>query len=280
MKIGIYVFATEYTIRIDELAREAEQRGFESLFVPEHTHIPASRRSPWPGGGDLPREYWHTLDPFVALAAAAAATSTLRLGTGICLLTERDPIVNAKEAATLDLLSGGRFELAIGAGWNAEEMENHGTAFATRFRVMSERARAMKVIWTEEEPEFHGEFVDFDPIWSYPKPVQRPNPPILVGGETDHTLRRVVDWADGWFPRGRGGFDPAEGMARLKAIADEAGRAMDTIDVSLFGAPPKPEALDQAEEAGVTRAILALPSNDRDDVLRRLDRHAELLRSA
>ena len=280
MKIGIYIFATGYTIRIDELAREAEQRGFESLFVPEHTHIPASRRSPWPGGGDLPREYWHTLDPFVALAAAAAATSTLRLGTGICLLTERDPIVNAKEAATLDFLSGGRFELAIGAGWNAEEMENHGTAFATRFRVMSERARAMKVIWTEEEPEFHGEFVDFDPIWSYPKPVQRPNPPILVGGETDHTLRRVVDWADGWFPRGRGGFDPAEGMARLKAIADEAGRAMDTIDVSLFGAPPNREALDRAEEAGVTRAILALPSNDRDDVLRRLDRHAGLLRGA
>ena len=280
MKIGIYIFATGYTIRIDELAREAEQRGFESLFVPEHTHIPASRRSPWPGGGDLPREYWHTLDPFVALAAAAAATSTLRLGTGICLLTERDPIVNAKEAATLDFLSGGRFELAIGAGWNAEEMENHGTAFATRFRVMSERARAMKVIWTEEEPEFHGEFVDFDPIWSYPKPVQRPNPPILVGGETDHTLRRVVDWADGWFPRGRGGFDPAEGMARLRAIADEAGRAMDTIDVSLFGAPPNREALDRAEEAGMTRAILALPSNDRDDVLRRLDRHAGLLRSA
>ena len=277
MNIGIYIFATDYTIRIDELAREAEQRGFESLFVPEHTHIPASRRSPWPGGPELPREYWHTLDPFVALAVAAAATSTIRLGTGICLLTERDPIVNAKEAASLDLLSGGRFELAIGAGWNAEEMENHGTAFATRFRVMSERARAMKVIWAEEEPEFHGEFVDFDPIWSYPKPVQRPNPPILVGGETDHTLRRVVDWADGWFPRGRGGFDPAEGMARLKAIADEAGRPMDTINVSLFGAPPNREALDRAAEAGVTRAILALPSNDRDDVLRRLDRHAELL---
>ena len=277
MKIGIYIFATDYTIRIDELAREAEQRGFESLFVPEHTHIPASRRSPWPGGPELPREYWHTLDPFVALAVAAAATSTIRLGTGICLLTERDPIVNAKEAASLDLLSGGRFELAIGAGWNAEEMENHGTAFAARFRVMSERARAMKVIWAEEEPEFHGEFVDFDPIWSYPKPVQRPNPPILVGGETDHTLRRVVDWADGWFPRGRGGFDPAEGMARLKAIADEAGRSMDTIDVSLFGAPPNREALDRAAEAGVTRAILALPSNDRDDVMRRLDRHAGLL---
>ena len=277
MKIGIYIFATDYTIRIDELAREAEQRGFESLFIPEHTHIPASRRSPWPGGDDLPREYWNTLDPFVALGVAAASTSTIRLGTGICLLTERDPIVNAKEVATLDLLSGGRFELAIGAGWNAEEMENHGTAFATRFRVMSERARAMKVIWAEEEPEFHGEFVDFDPIWSWPKPIQTPNPPILVGGETDHTLRRVVEWADGWFPRGRGGFDPAEGMARLKRIADEAGRSMDSINVSLFGAPPNREALDRAAEAGMTRAILGLPSNDRDDVLRRLDRHAELL---
>ena len=277
MKIGIYIFATDYTIRIDELAREAEQRGFESLFIPEHTHIPASRRSPWPGGPGLPREYWHTLDPFVALGYAAAATSTIRLGTGICLLTERDPIVNAKEAATLDLLSGGRFELAIGAGWNAEEMENHGTAFATRFRVMSERARAMKVIWAEEEPEFHGEFVDFDPIWSWPKPVQTPNPPILVGGETDYTLRRVVDWADGWFPRGRGGFEPAEGMARLKRIADEAGRSMDTINVSLFGVEPNRAALDQAAEAGMTRAILGLPSNDRDDVMRRLDRHAELL---
>jgi len=277
MKIGIYIFATDYTIRIDELAREAEERGFESLFIPEHTHIPASRRSRWPGGPELPREYWHTLDPFVALGYAAAATSTIRLGTGICLLTERDPIVNAKEVASLDLLSGGRFELAIGAGWNAEEMENHGTAFATRFRVMSERARAMKVIWSEEEPEFHGEFVDFDPIWSYPKPVQTPNPPILVGGETDHTLRRVVEWADGWFPRGRGGFDPAEGMARLKRIADEAGRSMDTINVSLFGAEPNRAALDRVAEAGMTRAILGLPSNDRDDVMRRLDRHAELL---
>ena len=277
MKIGIYIFATDYTIRIDELAREAEQRGFESLFIPEHTHIPASRLSPWPGGPELPREYWHTLDPFVALGYAAAVTSTIRLGTGICLLTERDPIVSAKEAASLDLLSGGRFELAIGAGWNAEEMENHGTAFATRFRVMSERARAMKVIWAEEEPEFHGEFVDFDPIWSWPKPVQTPNPPILVGGETDYTLRRVVEWADGWFPRGRGGFDPAEGMARLARIADEAGRSMDTINVSLFGVEPNREALDRAAEAGVTRAILGLPSNDRDDVMRRLDRHAGLL---
>lgn len=279
MKLGIYIFATDYTIRIDELAREAEARGFESLFVPEHTHIPAERRSPWPGGGDLPKEYWHTLDPFVSLMAAAAATKTLRIGTGICLLIERDPIVTAKEAASLDLLSDGRFELAIGAGWNAEEMENHGTAFPTRFRVMSERARAIKVLWTEEEPEFHGEFVNFDPVWSYPKPVQRPNPPILVGGETDHTLRRVVDWADGWFPRGRHGFDPVEGMERLRRIAGEAGRSMDTLSASLFGGPPRKETIDRAAEAGMNRVLLPLPSNDRDDVLRRLDAHTELLRS-
>jgi probable F420-dependent oxidoreductase len=277
MKIGAVIFATDYSIAMTELAPALEARGFDSLFVPEHTHIPTSRRSPWRGGAELPPEYSHTLDPFVSLATAAAVTSTLRLGTGICLVTERDPIVTAKAVASLDLVSGGRFEFGIGAGWNAEEMENHGTAFATRFRVMSERARAMKVIWSEEEPEFHGEFVDFDPIWSWPKPVQTPNPPILVGGETDYTLRRVVEWADGWFPRGRGGFDPAEGMARLKRIADEAGRSMDTINVSLFGMEPNRAALDRAAEAGVTRAILGLPSNDRDDVLRRLDRHAGLL---
>ena len=177
MKIGICMFATDYAMRIDDLAREVEARGFESLFVPEHTHIPTSRRSPWPGGANLPREYWHTLDPFVALTAAAAATTTLRVGTGICLLPEHDPIVTAKEIASLDLLSNGRVDVGIGAGWNAEEMENHGTEFATRFRVMSERAKAMKTLWTEEEPEFHGEFTDFDPCGRtrnrYRNPIRR-----------------------------------------------------------------------------------------------------------
>jgi probable F420-dependent oxidoreductase len=277
MKIGAVIFATDYSIAMTELAPALEARGFDSLFVPEHTHIPTSRRSPWPGGAELPEEYKNTVDPFVGLAYAAASTKRLRIGTAIALLTERDPIVLAKECATLDLLSGGRFELGIGAGWNAEEMENHGTTFKDRFKVMCDRAKAIKAMWREDTPEYHGPFVDFDPIWSYPKPVQRPNLPILVGGETDHTLRRVVDWADGWFPRGRGDFDPAEGMARLKAIADEAGRPMDTINVSLFGMEPNRAALDRAAEAGVTRAILGLPSNDRDDVLRRLDRHAGLL---
>lgn len=277
MKVGVFLFATDYAIRVDALAREAEARGFESLFVPEHTHIPTSRRSPWPGGAELPKEYWHTLDPFVSLMAAAAATTTLRVGTGICLLTERDPLVTAKAVASLDVLSDGRVEFAIGAGWNAEEMENHGTAFATRFRVMSERAKAIKTLWRDRAPEFHGEFVDFDPVWSYPKPVQRPNPPLLIGGESVHTLRRVVEYGDGWFPRARGGFDPAQGVAQLRTVADQAERDLATLTISVFGAPPDAAALEGYRKAGIDRAVLALPSAEADAVLPVLDSHAKLL---
>ena len=191
MKIGATIFATDYCIALTELAPALEERGFEALFVPEHTHIPTSRRSPWRGDGELPLEYSHTLDPFVALAAAAAVTSTLRLGTGICLVTERDPIVTAKAVASLDLVSGGRFDFGIGAGWNAEEMEHHGTRFETRFRVMEDRVRAMQAIWTQDEARYEGEFTSFEPSWSWPKPVQKPHPPILLGGETVHTMRRT-----------------------------------------------------------------------------------------
>ncbi|MCP5150440.1 MAG: LLM class F420-dependent oxidoreductase [Ectothiorhodospiraceae bacterium] len=274
MHLGVYIFPTDYSIRIDELARALEERGFESLFVPEHTHIPACRRSPWPGGGELPREYSHTLDPFVGLAVAAAVTTRLRVGTGICLLTERDPIVTAKEAASLDLLSGGRFELGIGAGWNAEEMENHGTAFETRFRVMCERAKAIRAIWHDDEASYHGEFVQFDRIWSWPKPVQRPNPPIILGGETRHTLRRVVEFCDGWMPRGRSFRDPAAEMARLRQHADEAGRDVASIATTIFGAPPKPEFLDGCRANGVHRALFTLPSEGRDAILPMLDKLA------
>ena len=277
MDIGITIFATDYSIRIDELAREAESRGFESLFAPEHAHIPSSRRSPWPGGPELPREYWHTLDPFVGLVAAAAVTSRLRLGTGIALLTERDPILTAKESATLDLLSEGRFELGIGAGWNAEEMEHHGTVFADRFKVMMDRALAIKTVWTEEEPEYHGDFVDFDPIWSWPKPVQRPHPPILLGGESRHSLRRIVRHLDGWMPRARGGFDAASEMARLRRFAEEVERDASTVSVSVFSAPADAESMDSYREAGVDRAILSLPSKGRDDVHPLLDRLSALL---
>ena len=277
MKIGVSMFATDFAMRIDALAREAEARGFESLFVPEHTHIPTSRRSPWPGGAALPKAYWHALDPFVSLMAAAAATSTIRIGTGICLVTERDPLITAKEVASLDLLSNGRVEFGIGAGWNAEEMENHGTVFETRFRLMSERAKAIKTVWRDETPEYHGEFVDFDPVWSYPKPVQVPNPPILIGGESIHTLRRVVEYGEGWFPRARGGFDPAANVARLKAVADAAERDMATLSISVSGAPPDAEVLDRYREAGIDRAILILPSANADAVLPVLDGHARLL---
>jgi probable F420-dependent oxidoreductase len=278
MDIGAFIFPTEYSIRIDELARALEERGFESLFVTEHTHIPASRRTPWPGGGPLPKEYAHTLDPFVGLTAAAAATSRLRVGTGICLVIEHDPIVLAKVVASLDLLSNGRVLLGVGAGWNAEEMENHGTAFPTRFRVMHERVLAMKAIWSEEEAEFHGEFVRFDRIWSYPKPVQRPHPPVLLGGEGRHTLRRVVEFCDGWFPRGRAGVDVVLAqLAELRAEAQRAGRDPKTISVSVFGGKADAPTVERYREAGIDRVVVPLPSEGRERVLPLLDQHAALL---
>ncbi len=279
MHYGVFIFNTDYAIRIDELARAAEQRGFESLFVPEHTHIPASRRTPFPGGGDLPKEYWHTLDPFVALSAAAAVTTTLKVGTGICLVIERDPIVTAKEVATLDRLSNGRFLFGVGAGWNAEEMENHGADFKSRFRLLRERILAMKEIWTKEEAEFHGEFVRFDKIWSHPKPVQRPHPPVLMGGENAYALQRVVDYCEGWFPRGRAGQEAIlSALADLKARAARAGRDLRTISTSVFGAKPDPAVLARFAEAGFTRVLLGLPSADRDTVLPLLDTYAQLIR--
>ena len=276
MHIGLCIFATDYSIRVDELARAAEERGFESLFLTEHTHIPASRRTPFPGGGELPREYSHTLDPFVALMAAAAATRTLLVGTGICLLIERDTITTAKEVASLDLLSGGRFLFGIGGGWNAEEMENHGTIFKTRFKRLTEQVLAMKEIWTKDEAEFHGEIVRFDPIWAWPKPAQKPHPPILMGGESGHTLQRVVDFCDGWFPRGRAAERVFAGLEDLRARASRAGRDMKTISVSVFGTAPDEALLERYAAAGVTRAILRLPSEGRDAVLSLLDRYAPL----
>ena len=278
MKIGFYYFATDYSMPVVEAAGALEQRGFESLFLPEHTHIPVSRRTPWPGGAPLPKEYSHTLDPFVGLAAAAAATTTLRLGTGVCLLTERDPIVTAKEVATLDLVSGGRFEFGIGAGWNVEEMENHGTRFDTRFRVMVDRIKAMQAIWTQDEATYRGEFTNFEAIWQWPKPVQKPHPPVLLGGETKHTLRRVMEFCDGWIPRGRSFADPQAEMSRLRSFAEEAGRDIKTVSTTLFAARPEAEYLDKCRAAGVDRALLAMPPEGRDTVLPLLDRYTSFLR--
>jgi probable F420-dependent oxidoreductase len=276
MNVGVYMFATDYAIRVDELARAAETRGFESLFLPEHTHIPKSRKSPWPGGPKLPREYWHTLDPFVALATAAAATTRLKLATGICLVIERDPITLAKEVASLDLVSGGRVIFGVGGGWNAEEMGNHGTNFKQRWRLLRERVLAMKEIWTKDEAEFHGEFVNFDPIWSSPKPVQKPHPPILLGNNTPNARQRVVDYCDGWMPIAARAGDLAAGVADLRARAEKAGRDPASVSVSVFGAQPEEAALRSYAQAGVGRVLFALPSADRDSVLPLLDRYAPL----
>jgi len=252
MHIGVCMFATDYAIRIDELAREAEARGFESLFVPEHTHIPVSRRTPFPSGGPIPKEYSHTFDPFVSLMAAAAATKRIRIGTGICLIIERDTITTAKEVASLDVLSGGRFEFGVGGGWNAEEMENHGTVFASRFKRLGEQVRAMKEIWTKDEAEFHGQHVNFDKVWSWPKPAQKPHPPVLLGGESVHTLQRVVDFCDGWFPRGRATEVILPALKDLRARAAKAGRDMKTISTSVFGLKP-----DEAIQARVEHAFVS-----------------------
>ncbi|HEV8457116.1 MAG TPA: LLM class F420-dependent oxidoreductase [Methylomirabilota bacterium] len=273
MKYGVYQFSTDYAIRIDDLARETEARGFESLFVPEHTHIPVSRSSPWPGGPNLPKEYWHTLDPFVTLTAAAAVTTRLKVGTGICLVIERDPITLAKEVASLDHFSGGRVLFGIGGGWNAEEMEHHGTDFGSRWKVLRERIAAMKEIWTKDEAEYHGKFVNFDKIWSFPKPVQKPHPPILMGGSGPHARQRAADFDGHWMPIvGRDSID--EGIADLRQRAEKAGRDPATVTVSLFGARPDEGKLAAWRDLGIHRALFNLPSAGRDEVLPLLDKYA------
>src|SRR3989449_1295867 len=279
MLIGAGIFATGYAIRPDELARELEQRGYESLWLPEHTHIPASRRSPYPGGGDLPKEYWHTHDPFLALTAAAMTTKKLRVATGICLIIQRDPIITAKEVASLDVLSGGRFIFGIGGGWNADEMENHGTNFKKRWRLLRERVLAMKEIWTKEEAEFHGEFVNFDKIWSLPKPLQKPHPPILMGGDGPTTFDRVAEFGDGWMPILRPGRNPVERIPAFRERLERAGRDPRSVPVSIFFAPPRKPALEALAAAGVARAIFGLPSESRETVLPRLDAYAAVIRS-
>ena len=276
MHFGIAMFPTHDAIDPATLAREVEARGFESLLFPEHTHIPTSRQSPYPGGGELPREYAHTYDPFVALTAAAMATDRLKIGTGVCLIIERDPITTAKEIASLDHLSGGRFLFGVGAGWNREEMANHGTDPKVRMKVLVERIKAMKAIWSEDEAEFHGEYVDFDPIWAWPKPVQQPNPPVLVGGMGPTVEDRVLEVGDEWLPQNvtLDNVDEfAKRAAALQSRAADAGRG--TIPMTLFAAQKKPEAVEKYAAAGITRAVFVVPSAGADEVLPQLDRLAE-----
>jgi len=280
---GLVMFPADYAIAPAELARAAEQNGFESLFFPEHTHIPASRISPWPGGAELPREYWHTHDPFVGLAAAAAVTSDLKVGTGIALVTERDPILMAKQVATLDHISDGRLILGVGAGWNAEEMENHGTPFAARWKVLRERILAMKAIWSDEEAEFHGDYVDFDTVWSYPKPKQAGGPPILLGAASKYMYKRIAEYCDGWFPiyqdearaAASGANDYSESMRLTQEAWDGADRE-GSPNFTIFGVGPDAAAVERCMEHGFDRIVFALPPAEADQVLPLLERYANL----
>ncbi len=278
MKIGISLFPTDYSITPTDLAVAVEERGFDSLWFPEHTHIPTSRKSPWGGGRELPEVYKQSLDPFLALTAAAMATRRIKLATGICLVVERDPIHNAKEVATLDYLSGGRFLFGIGGGWNAEEMANHGTNFNTRFELMRERIAAMKTIWTKDVAEYHGRYVNFDPVWAWPKPIQKPHPPIIVGGAFPHAARRAIAYGDGWMPIGGRGADILSLLPRFRQMVAEAGRNPDTVPMSVFAAPPDGELLKGYRDAGIDRAVLLIHTAGRDAVLQKLDECANLIR--
>jgi probable F420-dependent oxidoreductase len=279
VRCGIIIFPTDQTIQPIELAQAVEQRGLDALFLPEHTHMPVGATSPFMPDGVVPEFYKRTHDPFVALAACAAVTERITLATGICLVTQRDPITLAKEVASLDLISNGRVILGVGAGWNASEMENHGTPFETRWKVLRERIMAMKTIWTEDEPEFHGETVNFDPMWSYPKPVQAGGPPIWIGANSKWVPDRVADYADGWMPiAGRaGGGD----IAMLKAACDKRGRDFSEITLGLF-MPPRDEAeINQLIAQGYSEFIFGVAAEDRDTVLNQLDEiatFAEIIR--
>jgi probable F420-dependent oxidoreductase len=274
--LGVMMFPTDYAIQPVELAKAVEERGLDSLFFPEHTHIPTSRRSPWPGGGELPLEYSHTLDLFVALTAAAVVTKRIKLGTGICLVIERDPIVLAKEVASLDLLSNGRVILGIGGGWNAEEMEDHGTDFKLRWKLLRERVQAMKEIWSKDVAEFGGELVKFDPLWSWPKPVQKGGPPILLGSEGKRAPERVATYCDGWMPINGKPEKLAEGLKALREAANRAGRKFESLQLVLFAAPGKEEPARKMIEMGFSHLIFGLPPAKADKVLSLLDQYAAL----
>ena len=271
---GIVIFPTDETIQPVALAQAVEERNLDSLFLPEHTHIPVGSVSPFLPDGVVPEFYKRTHDPFVALAACAAVTERITLATGICLVTQRDPITLAKEVASLDMISNGRVLLGIGAGWNAGEMENHGMRFESRWKMLRERIMAMKAIWSEDEPEFHGEFVDFDPMWSYPKPIQNGGPPIWIGANSKWVPDRVADYADGWMPvNGRAGGGDIE---MLKAACDRRGRDFSEITLGLFMAPMDEAELNARITEGYTEMIFGVPAADRDSVLAQLDQIADL----
>ena len=277
MHIGALIFPTDRAMRPERLAAELERRGYESMWVAEHTHIPLSRKSPYPGGGELPEMYTRTMDPFVALTAAAMATTTLRVGTGICLVNQHHPINAAKQAASIDHLSGGRLLFGVGVGWNTDEMEHHGVDPSKRRSSARERVLAIRELWMAEEAEFHGEYVDFSASLSYPKPVSSPHPPILMGGAGGPvTFRHVVEYCDGWIPI-HGRSDPLENLPLLRSMAADAGRDPDSLDISIYGCPMDAETVDRYREAGVDRVIFWLPAIEEEALVPILELHQDLL---
>jgi probable F420-dependent oxidoreductase len=275
MHVGVAMFCTDYAMAPADLARALEDRGFESLWLPEHSHIPLPRRTPFPQGGELPKKYYDVMDPFVVLGAAAAVTTRLNIATGICLVAQRDPIQTAKAVATVDQLSRGRFLFGVGAGWNAEELADHGTAFHSRGKVMRERIEAMRRIWTEAKPEYRGEFVQFGPMMTWPKPYRKPHPPVLVGGGLPHGARRALAYGDGWMPHARRpSYRLLDRLPEYRAMERAAGRE---LPVTAFGVEHDPAAWPAYRDAGIARIVLSVESLPAAELLAKLDAWAGAL---
>ena len=281
MKFGASMFFTDYSMSSVDLARALEERGFDIVWAPEHSHIPLSRKTPFVLGGDLPKRYYDAMDPFVTLTAAALATKTLKVGTGVCLIAQRDPIQTAKLVASIDQVSGGRFVFGVGNGWNQDEMENHGTNFATRHKLARERIEAMKAIWTQDTAEYHGEFVNFDPMQTWPKPMQKPYPPIIVGGAFPYSARRAIRYGDGWMPQVTAGAPTPliELVPRFRQMAAEAGRDPARLNISVSGQPADIDLIRRYRDVGVDRVSAALPSEKAETILPVLDRWAAIIRA-
>ncbi|MEJ0018647.1 MAG: LLM class F420-dependent oxidoreductase [Acetobacteraceae bacterium] len=280
MQFGAAMFFTDYSMAPAALARALEERGFESLWAPEHSHIPTSRTSPFPNGGDLPKQYYDVMDPFVTLTAAAAATGTLKVGTGVCLVQQRDPIQTAKLVASIDQVSGGRFLFGVGSGWNAEEMADHGTPFKSRHKIARERIEAMKAIWTQTKAEYHGEFVNFDPMMAWPKPVQKPHPPVIVGGAFPYGARRAIRYGDGWVPHAsRPEYgDVSDFLPQFHQMVKDAGRDPASIPLTMFRVVEELDRLRHYRDIGIARVVITVPSAGEAEVMPILDRWAEKIR--
>jgi probable F420-dependent oxidoreductase len=280
MKFGASMFFTDYSMGAAELAVALEERGFDIVWAPEHSHIPLSRKSDFIMGGELPKRYYDVMDPFVTLTAAAIATRRLKVGTGVCLVAQRDPIQTAKLVASIDQISAGRFVFGVGNGWNRDEMENHGTDFASRHKRARENIEAMKAIWTQPKAEYHGEFVKFDPMMAWPKPAQKPHPPILVGGAFPYGARRALRYGDGWMPlRSRKGYAEVRDLfPKFREMAKEANRDLATVPISIWSAKEDEDQLKRDRDEGVVRIVISLESAKADAILPELDRWAKLVK--